>query len=375
MQPDSAPLHSSFDAAPAEFASLARARELILRYGWNSTAYQIVNPGIEHWFSARAEAVVGYQTAARVRVVAGAPVCAFENLGAVVAEFEADARAAGAAVCYFCAESRLENLCRAAGGYSRVLLGAQPVWNPQNWRRIYDESKSLRYRINRARHKNVCVAEWSSERAHNHPALRSCLNAWLAGKNLPPLHFLVEPNTLARLRDRRIFVAERDNEVVGFLILSPVVQRAGFLFEQFVHCPQAPNGTVPLLIDTAMRALAADDCAYASLGLSPLSTRAVVASFDNPLWLRLTLAWMRRHGQRFYNFDGLDRFKTALQPERWEPVFAVANQPRPSPQILYAIASVFSANHPFRLLFGGLQRAAQAEIKHLRQRKNAPPHD
>ena len=30
-------------------ADPVRARELILAYGWNATAYQILNPGIEHW--------------------------------------------------------------------------------------------------------------------------------------------------------------------------------------------------------------------------------------------------------------------------------------------------------------------------------------
>ena len=32
---------------------LRHARELVLRYGWNATAYQIINPGIELWFSTR----------------------------------------------------------------------------------------------------------------------------------------------------------------------------------------------------------------------------------------------------------------------------------------------------------------------------------
>jgi len=28
-----------------------RARELICQFGWNATAYQILNPGIDLWFS------------------------------------------------------------------------------------------------------------------------------------------------------------------------------------------------------------------------------------------------------------------------------------------------------------------------------------
>ncbi|HMI57811.1 MAG TPA: phosphatidylglycerol lysyltransferase domain-containing protein, partial [Gemmatimonadaceae bacterium] len=79
----------------------ARARALVLEHGWNATAYQILNPGIAHWFSRAGDAVIGYVTRSGVRVVAGAPVCAEERLHDVVAEFAADARAAGDRVCYF----------------------------------------------------------------------------------------------------------------------------------------------------------------------------------------------------------------------------------------------------------------------------------
>jgi len=151
------------------------------------------------------------------------------------------------------------------------------------------------------------------------------LREWLSTKGLPPLHFLVEPDTLSRLHNRRVFVAEREGEVVGFVVLSPVSTRRGWLFEQFVHGRGAPNGTVELMVDAAMRALADDEYEYATLGLAPLSRRAQVKSHQNPLWLRIVLAWVRVHGRRFYNFDGLDAFKAKLQPARWEPVFAISD--------------------------------------------------
>ena len=83
---------------------------------------------------------------------------------------------------------------------------------------------------------------------------------------------MVEPQTLSRLFDRRVFVARREEAVVGFLILSPVRLRNGWLFEQFVYRPGSPNGTVELMVDTAMRSLAGGGYEYATLGLAPLSS-------------------------------------------------------------------------------------------------------
>jgi len=352
---------------PDASVPLEQTRELILDYGWNTTSYQILNPGIRRWFSKAGDAVVGFVAAVGVRVVAGAPVCAHARLAEIAAEFESEARRGGERVCYFAAESRLESVYEKTPTHAKFLLGAQPVWEPRNWAEIVARHKSLRAQLNRARNKGVRVTEWPREKAFQNPLLIECLHRWLDAKGLPPLHFLVEPDTLERLYDRRVFVAERGAEVIGFVMLSPVATRNGWLFEQFVHRPGTPNGTVELMIDAAMRELAENGCDYATLGLSPLSSRANIEPFDNPLWLRILLAWMRKHAQRFYNFDGLDAFKAKLQPERWEPVFAIYNRPQISPRLLYAIASVFSGNKPVRLVLGGSWRAVLTEIKWLRQ--------
>ncbi|MGI8545676.1 MAG: phosphatidylglycerol lysyltransferase domain-containing protein [Aridibacter sp.] len=347
---------------------LLKVRDIILTYGWNSASYQIINPGINYWFSDRNDAVIGFVSCAGVRVVAGAPVCAENRLREVAAEFETDAARMSERVCYLAAESRLEAIYKNHPKYTEVLLGSQPVWQPSKWKEIIAENKSLRAQLNRARNKGVKISEWSTEKARNNPFLIDCLEKWLETKGLPPLGFMVEPHTLSRLFDRRIFVAEIEKEVVGFVMISPIAQRNGWLFEQFVHCPGAPNGTVELMIDSAMRALAEDGFEYATLGLSPLSTNAETAPFRNPLWLRFLLEWTRLHGKQFYNFDGLDAFKAKLKPNSWEPIFALSNEAHLSPRTIYAIAAAFSENKPFRLIFGGLGRALMTETNLLKQK-------
>lgn len=342
---------------------LARARALVLRYGWNATAYQILNPGIRHWFWSEGEAVVGYVRSWRMWVAAGAPVCASERLGAACAAFEAEAAAHGARACYFGADARLRG---THPGASEILLGAQPVWDPAGWPEIMERKSSLRAQRNRARNKGVVVAEWPAARAAASPALRRCLDEWLRTRGLPPMHFLVEPQTLGRLLDRRVFVAERDGDAVAFLVASPIPARRGWLIEQLVRGHGAPNGTATLLVDAAMRALADDGAAYVTLGLSPLSHRATTSA-DNPLWLRLLLGWVRAHGRRFYNFEGLERFKTKFCPDRWDPITALTNEPTPTLLTLRAIADAFSGEgvSPVGFVGGALVDALRQEVRTL----------
>jgi phosphatidylglycerol lysyltransferase len=192
--------------------------------------------------------------------------------------------------------------------------------------------------------------------------LRRCLQQWLATRNLPPLHFLVEPETLSNLRDRRVFVAERDSDVVGFTVLSPVPARNGWLIEQIVRGTNAPNGTAELLIDFAVRSVAASGSSYVTLGLSPLSDRATAATIPQPVWLRLVLTWVKLHGARFYNFAGLETFKAKFNPDAWEPIYAIAANPKFKPRDLYAIAGAFSGGAPIRLVLVALVKAVRQEL-------------
>ncbi len=222
--------------------TLLKARELVLRFGWNSTCYQILNPGIERWFAPSGSAMVGYVLRKGVRVVAGAPVCPENDVEEVVAEWEAASQLAGHRVCYFGAEARMRKCLQNRLGYSTVSLGAQPSWNPQDWAAIFDKDKTLRAQRNRAANKGVEVREWPCSTASDNPELKRCLAEWLETRGLPPMHFLVEPETLECLEGRRVFVAEQHGKAVGFLVLSPVPERNGWLTEQFPRGHRAPNG-------------------------------------------------------------------------------------------------------------------------------------
>jgi lysylphosphatidylglycerol synthetase-like protein (DUF2156 family) len=86
---------------------------------------------------------------------------------------------------------------------------------------------------------------------------------------------------------------------------------------------RAPNGTIELLIDAAMRAAAARGDREVTLGLAPLA--GPVAR-----WLRLA----RTISTPLYDFGGLRAFKAKLRPHAWEPVYLCA---APSGSILVAI--------------------------------------
>ena len=350
-----------------EPVSRARARALVMRYGWNSAAYQILNPQMELWFTSERDGCVGYVRWAGVRIVAGAPICAEERLASAAEEFEQDARRSGESVCYFGAADRLRAALVALPAHSAVPIGAQPSWRPERWEDILKSHRSLRAQLNRARNKGVTVAEWDRSRASDDPGLQRCFNEWDAGHSGFSLHFLTEPVAFGSLGDRRVFVAEREGVLVGFLVAAPVPERRGWLAEQIVRGSGAPNGTAELLMDGLMRTMAQEQFEFVTLGLAPLSRRGGVTP-PRRLWLRLLLSWIRAHGARFYNFEGLDSFKAKFQPDLWEPIYAISNESRFSARTLYGVAAAFTDGAPVIAIGRAVASAVNQEWRLLRHR-------
>ncbi|MBI3233905.1 MAG: DUF2156 domain-containing protein [Bacteroidetes bacterium] len=341
-----------------------RARKLVMRFGWNTASYQILNKGILLWFSEQFEAVIGYQKYGNFRIIAGAPICAKDDLPVVLQEFESQTQNEHKRTCYFCAGERLATLIANGKPANYILLGAEPVWNPSEWSSIIQSKPSLRAQIFRAKNKGLRVELWDNDKAANSTILKECLRQWLETRGLPPLHFLIESQTLERLCDRKVFVAELNGVPVGFVVLSPIPNRNGWLVEQNIRGTCAPNGTIEMLLTFAAGYVAKCGADFFTLGLSPLSQRANMPAI-HPFWLSFLLGWLRAHGKRFYNFDGLDTFKAKFQPEYWEPIYAITNEKRINIRTLYAIAGAFAGMSPVKLCVMAIWRAVHIEVFNL----------
>jgi phosphatidylglycerol lysyltransferase len=136
------------------------------------------------------------------------------------------------------------------------------------------------------------------------------IERWLATRPMAPMGFLVQVHAHTFPDERRCFVAELSDRMIGFLGVIPVYARGGWFFEDFLSDPAAPNGTVESLVDAGMRAADANGIRYVTLGLVPLM---------GDVGPRLRA--FRRWGALLYDFDGLRAFKAKLRPRSWDPIF------------------------------------------------------
>ncbi len=339
-----------------------KARSLVMQHGWNVAAYQALNPAFERWYNAEQNSLVCYTLKLGVRVVAGAPICAPERLLETTEEFERDAKAAGEKVCYFGVSERLCSVMERSGGRQRLKIGAQPCWNPAEWEQMIRKRSSLRAQIARARNKGVHVQEWPVQPVPRRQELEACRKKRESSRLAPPLHFLTEAVPLDQLHDRRLFVALRDGSIAGYLIATPVPERKGWLLEQIVRDMNAPNGTAELLADAANRVFAAESAQMVTPGMAPLARRAGEIELS-ARWMRFLLQWLRAHGRRFYNFEGLEAFKARFQPDDWEPVYLLGMGECVRFRFLLAVAAAFCDGPLLWVVLKTLAAAARQEVR------------
>jgi phosphatidylglycerol lysyltransferase len=289
----------------------ARVLSLVRRFGWNATSFQVLEHGYRYFFPDD-DACVAYVDTGRAWVAAGAPLADDARFAAVTAAFIRAARAANRRVCFFATEDRFADRVPLRS----LLVGEQPVWEPADWDAALRGSPSLREQLRRARAKGVRVRTTDAPAAAaagatSREALHGFVKEWLGARELAPLGFLARVDPLAVLPDRPLFVAEREGELVGILSVAPIHGREGWLLQNLLRAPDAPNGTAEALFDQAMRDAAARGLTFLTLGLAPLAGRVAAP-----------LRFARHAGRSLFNFEGLRAFKAKLQPSRWDPVYA-----------------------------------------------------
>jgi phosphatidylglycerol lysyltransferase len=298
------------DGPPPADDPRARVLALLRRHGYNATSFQCLEDGYGYWFDESGEGCVAYLDTGRAWVSPGAPICAESRLVAVAGGFARAGTAAGRRVCFFAAEARLV----AAAAWPSLVIGEQPVWDPRAWPEHAEKTRSLRTQLARARNKGVRVrevpaAEIADEASATRVAAERLIRRWLLSRKMAPMGFLVDVQPFLFPEERRYFVAEHGERVVGFLAAVPVYGRDGWFFEDFLRDPDAPNGTAELLIDAGMRRAGEDGSGYVTLGLAPLAGHV-------PSWL----AGIRDLSAPLYDFAGLHAFKAKLRPDRWDAI-------------------------------------------------------
>ena len=172
------------------------------------------------------------------------------------------------------------------------------------------------------------------------PELRRVSNDWLAARRTREKSFSLGRFDADYLQRLPLAVVTRGGEIVAFANVWADDLREELTVDLMRHASSAPPGVMDFLFVHLMLHAQSLGYHWFNLGVAPLS--GLEARAQGPLWTRLASLGFE-HGERYYNFQGLRRYKQKFDPV-WEPVFLASAGGMRLPLILADIASLISGS-------------------------------
>ena len=166
------------------------------------------------------------------------------------------------------------------------------------------------------------------------PALRRISDAWLAAKSTGEKRFSVGAFSREYLLQFPVAVVRSRGTPVAFANLWTTGTRAELSVDLMRFDAAAPRSAMDYLFIELMLWGRREGYQWFNLGMAPLS--GLEAHPLAPAWHRVG-NFIFRHGEHFYNFEGLRRYKAKFHPS-WEPRYLVARGGIALPRVLMDVS-------------------------------------
>jgi phosphatidylglycerol lysyltransferase len=166
------------------------------------------------------------------------------------------------------------------------------------------------------------------------PQLQRISDAWLAAKSTGEKRFSVGAFSPEYVRQFPVAVVRSQGELCAFANLWTTGTRAELSVDLMRFDPKAPRSAMDYLFVELMLWGQREGYGWFNLGMAPLS--GLEAHPLAPAWHRVG-NFIFRHGEHFYNFEGLRRYKSKFDPT-WEPRYLVAPGGIALPRVLVDVS-------------------------------------
>jgi phosphatidylglycerol lysyltransferase len=170
------------------------------------------------------------------------------------------------------------------------------------------------------------------------PELRQVSEAWLTMKNTREKGFSMGCFDEHYLRWFPVGVVRQNGRITAFANIWTGAAKEEISIDLMRYLPDAPRNVMEYLLVELMIWGKQQGYRWFSLGMAPFS--GLDDHLSAPLWNKLG-AFVFRHGEHFYNFQGLRRFKEKFNPV-WEPRYLASPSSFALPRMLADIASLIS---------------------------------
>lgn len=170
------------------------------------------------------------------------------------------------------------------------------------------------------------------------PELRRISDEWLQGRSAAEKGFSLGRYSEPYLRHFPVAVVEHNGAAVGFANLWASDTLEELSVDLMRHTSAAPRGVMDFLFVELMLWGRAQGYRWFNLGMAPLA--GLEEHRLAPAWHKVG-RFVYRHGEEFYNFEGLRQYKQKFLPE-WRPRYLAAPGRLALPRVLLDVTTLIS---------------------------------
>jgi lysylphosphatidylglycerol synthetase-like protein (DUF2156 family) len=310
----------------------AEVQRLLQQYATGSLAYFLLL-GDKHWcFSPGRGAVVGYHLQGPVAVALGEPIGAPDELIPCAQAFVDLCEAQGWIPAWHQVSEPGREILEAVGQQT-MKIGEEAVIDAASF--TLEGRKSLNSALRRVQRAGLRVVELPQPINDETMAqLQTVSDAWLRHGGHRERTFSLGRFDPGYLRATRVLAAiDANGVIVAFANLLPTYRSSMGNFDLMRRDPGSPNGTMDALFVAMIELCRAEGLQGLALGLAPLTGITGDTLRDR------TLRLLYERAGRFFNFEGLRRFKDKWEP-RWEPRYLGYPSDVDLPRVATAVARV-----------------------------------
>jgi phosphatidylglycerol lysyltransferase len=345
---------------------------LLGEHARTSLAHFALLPDKNYFFNEQRTGVIAYKLVGNIALALGDPICPRERAPALIGAFVD-----------FCSENDwhpafYQVLPDFLNAYQRHGLDVLKIGEDANihlpeFTLSGKKMGGIRHAINAAERAGVRALRYDLTRDELglYPQLKEVSDLWLSEHKGSEKTFSLGYFDREWISQYPMMVAlDADGNVVAFETLIPMYRANGMAGDLMRRRPDAPNGTMDLVISRQAAKLREEGYEWYGQGLSPLSTGEVLEARQSPI-LDRAVRLLYRYFNFFYGFQGLHAFKDKYRPV-WESRYLIY----PGPALLLkTVAAIIRADSTEGLLSFLVKRRPDQPAPRMAPRPQSTPVD
>jgi lysylphosphatidylglycerol synthetase-like protein (DUF2156 family) len=303
----------------------------VSRWG-NSSSIALFDPSCQYFTTPGIEGAIGYREVGACIIVLGDPLCAFEDIPALISIFHrhfSEQRVLYVATSRPFTDWAMRNGCRA-----KIEVGDELLLDPVLDRsKVKGEARLVRQKASQATRAGVVIREYTKHNPATQQAIEAVGQEWIDSRRGPQI-YLAHVYLFCTHVGRRWFYAEKDGKIIGVLLLNRLEKREGWLINLVLVPPGAPNGITELLAVSVLDALATEGCRLLSIGMLTADKLGEMTGFtESTTWLARNVYKL---SIKMFGLDKRRKYWEKFKPRK-EPSYLLFREPYLGPKELYGL--------------------------------------